>query len=143
MPVELEVTVRSASAWATPATPTEATAMATVLATTAHAESDRTITSNQTGTHNGYFFSYWKDNGNVTMNLGAGGNYSVSMNGINNSVVGKGWNPGSSHTVNYSGSFNCGGNCYLALYGWTTNPLIEYYVVENFGNYNPSSGAQR
>jgi endo-1,4-beta-xylanase len=109
----------------------------------AHAEADRTITSNSTGTHNGFFYSYWKDNGNVTMNLGAGGNYSVSMNGINNSVVGKGWNPGSSHTVNYSGSFNCGGNCYLALYGWTTNPLIEYYIVENFGSYNPSTGAQR
>jgi len=109
----------------------------------AHAEADRTVTSNTTGTHNGYFFTYWKDNGNVTMNLGAGGQYSVQMNGINNSVVGKGWKPGSSHTVNYSGSFNCGGNCYLALYGWTTNPLIEYYVVENFGNYNPSTGAQR
>lgn len=26
----------------------------------AHAEADRTITSNLTGTHNGYFFSYWK-----------------------------------------------------------------------------------
>ncbi|BCJ48036.1 endo-1,4-beta-xylanase [Actinoplanes ianthinogenes] len=113
------------------------------LSSVAHAEADRTITSNQTGTHNGYFFSYWKDSGNVTMTLGAGGSYSVQMNGINNSVVGKGWKPGSSHTVNYSGSFNCGGNCYLALYGWTTNPLIEYYVVENFGNYNPSTGAQR
>jgi endo-1,4-beta-xylanase len=113
------------------------------LSGVANAEADRTVTSNTTGTHNGYFFSYWKDNGNVTMTLGAGGSYSVSMNGINNSVVGKGWKPGSSHTVNYSGSFNCGGNCYLALYGWTTNPLIEYYVVENFGNYNPSTGAQR
>jgi len=126
-------------------------ASAVVLAVTsvtvagiAHAEADRTVTGNTTGTHNGYFFSYWKDSGNVTMNLGAGGSYSVQMNSINNSVVGKGWNPGStSHTVNYSGSFNCGGNCYLALYGWTTNPLIEYYVVENFGNYNPSTGAQR
>jgi endo-1,4-beta-xylanase len=109
----------------------------------AHAEADRTITSNTTGTHNGYFFSYWKDSGNVTMTLGAGGSYSVQWNGINNTVVGKGWKPGSSHTVNYSGNFNCGGNCYLALYGWTTNPLIEYYVVENFGSYNPSTGAQR
>jgi endo-1,4-beta-xylanase len=108
-----------------------------------NAEANRTITSNQEGTHNGFFFSYWKDSGNVTMTLGAAGNYSVTMNGINNSVVGKGWNPGSNHTVTYSGSFNCGGNCYLALYGWTRSPLIEYYIVENFGNYNPSSGATR
>jgi endo-1,4-beta-xylanase len=114
-----------------------------VLPGIANAEADRTITSNQTGTHNGYFFSYWKDSGNVTMTLGAAGNYSVQMSGINNSVVGKGWNPGSSHTVNYSGSWTCGGNCYLALYGWTRSPLIEYYIVENYGSYNPSSGATR
>jgi endo-1,4-beta-xylanase len=114
-----------------------------VLAGTAQAEADRTVTSNTTGYHNGYFFSYWKDNGNVTMKLGAGGSYSVQMSGINNSVVGKGWKPGSSHTINYSGSFNPNGNGYLALYGWTTNPLIEYYVVEDFGVYNPSSGTTR
>ena len=125
-------------------------AIAAVLAVTsvavagaAQAEADRTITSNLTGHHNGYFFSYWKDSGNVTMNLGAGGSYRVQMSGINNSVVGKGWKPGSNHTVNYSGSFSPNGNGYLALYGWTTNPLIEYYIVEDFGNYNPSSGTQR
>jgi len=118
-------------------------AASVTLAGVAHAEADRTVTSNTTGYHNGYFFSYWKDNGNVTMNLGAGGSYSVQMNGINNSVVGKGWKPGSNHTVNYSGNFNPNGNGYLALYGWTTNPLIEYYIVENFGSYNPSTGTQR
>ncbi|WP_020520911.1 glycoside hydrolase family 11 protein [Catelliglobosispora koreensis] len=113
------------------------------LGSAAHAEADRTITSNSTGYHNGFFYSYWKDSGNVTMNLGAGGQYSVQWNGINNTVVGKGWNPGSNHTVNYSGSFSPNGNGYLALYGWTTNPLIEYYVVERFGSYNPSTGATR
>ncbi|MEU4241300.1 glycoside hydrolase family 11 protein [Actinoplanes sp. NPDC026619] len=113
------------------------------VATAAHAEADRTVTSNTTGTHNGYFFSYWKDSGNVNMTLGAGGSYSVQWSGINNTVVGKGWKPGSSHTVNYSGSFSTSGNGYLALYGWTTNPLIEYYIVENFGSYNPSTGTTR
>ena len=125
-------------------------ACAVVLAATsmtmvgiAHAEADRTITSNSTGTHNGFFFSYWKDSGNVTMTLGAAGQYSTQWSGINNFVAGKGWNPGSSHTVNYSGTFTPGGNSYLSLYGWTTNPLIEYYIVENFGTYNPSTGATR
>ncbi len=120
-----------------------AAAASVALTGTANAEADRTVTSNTTGTHNGYFFSYWKDNGNVTMNLGAGGQYSVQWNNTNNTVVGKGWKPGTNRTVNYSGSFSVNGNGYLALYGWTTNPLIEYYVVENFGNYNPSTGAQR
>jgi endo-1,4-beta-xylanase len=118
-------------------------AASVALAGIAHAEADRTLTSNGTGTHNGYFYSYWKDSGNVTMTLGAGGQYSVQWSGINNTVVGKGWNPGSNHTVNYSGTWSSSGNSYLALYGWTTNPLIEYYVVENFGTFNPSTGAQR
>src|SRR5205085_11871262 len=93
------------------------------------------------GTHTGFFYSYWKDNGNVTMTLGAAGNYAVQWSGINNTVVGKGWNPGSNHTVNYSGNWSTNGNGYLALYGWTTNPLIEYYIVENWGTYRPPGGS--
>ncbi|KAF2277916.1 xylanase [Westerdykella ornata] len=98
-----------------------------------------------TGTHNGFFYSFWSDNqGQVTYNNEAGGKYSVSWNNVGNFVAGKGWNPGGPKVVNYTGTWNAANvNSYVSLYGWTRNPLVEYYIVESYGSYNPSSGAQK
>ncbi|KAF2008668.1 glycoside hydrolase family 11 protein [Aaosphaeria arxii CBS 175.79] len=98
-----------------------------------------------TGTHDGFFYSFWSDNqGQVTYNNEAGGKYSCSWSNVGNFVAGKGWNPGGAKVVTYNGTWNAANvNSYISLYGWTRNPLIEYYIVDSYGSYNPSSGATK
>jgi endo-1,4-beta-xylanase len=82
------------------------------------------------GTNNGYFWSLYREGGSASITFGSGGNFAISYSNVNDVVGGKGWNPGSARTIGYnvgalSGSYN-----FVGIYGWTTNPLIEYYVAE-------------
>ncbi|KAF1972118.1 endo-1,4-beta-xylanase [Bimuria novae-zelandiae CBS 107.79] len=121
---------------------TVALAAPTSLSVRAPSDLATRSTPSSTGTNNSYYYSWWTDGGaDVTYTNGAAGSYSVTWKTGGNFVGGKGWATGSARKIKYSGTYKPNGNSYLAVYGWTTNPLIEYYIVENFGTYDPSSAA--
>jgi endo-1,4-beta-xylanase len=82
-----------------------------------------------TGWNNNYYWSLWHSGGNASITLGSGGNYAMNWSYIGDVTGGKGWNPGGYRTVGY----NCGALTnanVFGVYGWTTNPLVEYYICE-------------
>lgn len=102
----------------------------------------QTLTSNETGTHDGFYYSFWKDTGDASFTLYSGGRYASDWgSGTNNWVGGKGWKPGGAKVINYDGYYGVDSsqNSYIAVYGWSRNPLIEYYIIESYGSYDPSS----
>jgi endo-1,4-beta-xylanase len=112
---------------------------AAIVPGVAHAATQ--ICNNQTGTNGGYFYSMWSNgSGSACINLN-GGSYTTSYSNIGDFVAGVGWSTGSSATVTFTGSLNAnGGTTLLSLYGWTTNPLVEYYIEENYVGSPNTSG---
>jgi endo-1,4-beta-xylanase len=109
------------------------------------AASDGSATSasiNRTGTDGGMYYSCWTSDGRVSFALDGTSGYSVTWSNAGDFVCGKGWSVGSGRTVQWSGSYvNSGGGAY-GLYGWTVNPVVEYYVVEKAGAAgSPAAGA--
>ncbi|KAI4528455.1 glycoside hydrolase family 11 protein [Schizophyllum commune Loenen D] len=106
--------------------------------------SARSGTPSSTGNDGGYYYSWWTDGaGDATYQNNGGGSYTLTWSGNNGNLVGgKGWNPGAaSRSISYSGTYQPNGNSYLSVYGWTRSSLIEYYIVESYGSYDPSSAA--
>ncbi|KAG9045262.1 hypothetical protein FS837_006744, partial [Tulasnella sp. UAMH 9824] len=104
-----------------------------------------TLTSSQTGTYSGYYYAISTDgNSGLICILGPGGQLNVTWGGnVSSWICGIGWNPGAARTITYSASLPLNGNVDLLVYGWTTNPLVEYHIIEVFGTYNPATGATK
>jgi endo-1,4-beta-xylanase len=117
---------------------------ATLAAATAllpSAASAASICSSQTGTNGGmYYQMYTAGSGSACITLNSANSYSASWSNVGDFVAGVGWNPGSNHTVSFSSSLNASGTSLVSLYGWSTNPLVEYYVMENYTGAPPTAG---
>src|SRR5215467_16069040 len=87
-----------------------------------------------TGTDHGFFWQNYVSGGSASISFPNAnqypGNFAETWSNVGDVVAGKGWNPGSSHSIGYNiGSLNGSYNNF-SIYGWTTGPLIEYYVCE-------------
>lgn len=103
------------------------------------------ITENKTGSEDGYDYELWKDTGTTSMTLTGGGTFSCEWSNINNALFRKGQKFDCTQTykelgnieVQYDVDYNPNGNSYLCVYGWTKEPLVEYYIVESWGTWRP------
>ena len=100
------------------------------------------ICSSQTGTNSGYYYQMWTNGtGSACMTLNSGNSYSTTWSGAGDFVAGVGWNPGSTSTVSFNSSLSAsGGTTLVSLYGWSTSPLVEYYVEENYSGSPSTAG---
>jgi GH18 family chitinase len=106
------------------------------------------VTSNKIGNYNGTDYEFWKDNkGNAIMTVRDNGAFTCKWNNINNVLFRTGkkfrknnkvWSTYGNIILNYiCKNYKPLGNSYLGVYGWSTNPLIEYYIIDDWGTWKP------
>jgi endo-1,4-beta-xylanase len=89
------------------------------------------VTEDATGSNGGYFWSLYREGGSASITFpNGGGNFQITYSNVTDVVGGKGWSTGSSRTIGYNVGYLSGSYNFVGIYGWTTNPLIEYYVAE-------------
>lgn len=119
-----------------------------VFPLTAPASAETVVTSNIVSTtEDGYDYEFWMDKGQGegSMTLGEEGSFTCEWNRANNILlrIGKKFDETKTYdelgeiVLEYGCNYEPAGNSYLCVYGWTTDPLIEFYVVESWGNWRP------
>ncbi|GHV13940.1 hypothetical protein FACS1894179_06050 [Bacteroidia bacterium] len=109
------------------------------------------ITNNKTGVYDGFDYELWHDKGNVSMTLREGGMFGCNWSNINNALfrTGKKFDSTKTHndigaiSLNYGCYYQPDGNSYLCVYGWSVDPLVEFYVVEAWGSWRPPGSVSK
>lgn len=103
------------------------------------------------GVKDGFRYELWSQDskGHACMTLGSGALFSGEWDGVFNYLARRGFGFDNTRRHQEIGRFyaiyNCiykptteSGMSYLAVYGWTLDPLTEYYIVEDWRNWIPS-----
>ncbi len=103
------------------------------------------------GEQDGFRYELWNQDsqGTACMTLGNGALFSGEWEGIQNYLARRGLGYDQTQEHQEIGTFyaiyNCNynpspasGNSYFSIYGWTVEPLAEYYIIEDWQNWIPS-----
>ena len=89
-----------------------------------------------------YHYEIWYQGGNNSMTFYDNGTYKASWNGTNDFLARVGFKYNEKQTYEELGPIdayfkwskqgNAGGYNYIGIYGWTVDPLVEYYIVDDW-----------
>ena len=112
-------------------------------------KNEKIILENEIGEIGNYTYELWKDSdgGETKMILGENGKFACSWGNIGNVLfrIGKRWNRTQTYIeigkikVKYEFDFISNSTSRYAIYGWTKQPLIEYYILENWEGSLPNT----
>ena len=113
----------------------------TGTAKTTTGQNDASVTGSIGGR---YHYEIWYQGGNNSMTYYDDGTFKASWNGTNDFLarVGLKYNETKTHeeighiTADFKWSHqgSAGGYNYIGIYGWTVDPLVEYYIVDDWFN---------
>ena len=100
------------------------------------------LTENREGRDGEYTYSLWKDYGDTSMTVKGDGKFECSWKDIGNALFREGikfdctkkYQQIGDITVEYGVDYHPDGNSYMCVYGWTRDPLVEYYIVDSWGS---------
>ncbi|MDR1687552.1 MAG: glycoside hydrolase family 11 protein [Clostridiales bacterium] len=127
------------------------TAMMTLVFCVQVSAASENVSSNKLGVFEGFNYELWKDGGDGNMTLTGGGKYECEWNDSGNVLfrTGKKFDQTKTHdelggiSVDYNADYRPNGNSYLCIYGWSVDPLVEFYVVESWGSWRPPGATSK